>query len=333
MVDWTSPAEIARDALAFDRFMHALLGAYVWEWLISLDFDFQFIMRRKQFRWPMIFYFLGRYSLLFAMTGIVVALNVTTEVNCQALYTFNALFGNAAIGMASINLSLRTMAIWSRRWYIVCPLVVIILAHWSLLMHGVNVKTAWVAGQGCVILNTNTTVLAATWIYSMIFDFIVMALTAVKLLEPGSGSRSNLVDLIFTDGLIYFLAAFLSNVVATTFMLLNLNPVMSIIANVPAAVVSTIVACRVVRRLSNFTSYGVEVFPTTTTAAAFRTQTGVLPKLSTKDGVRVQMETFQSPSPASDDKLEYDVDGRVSKNGSYDPESQGIRDEFKRPLY
>lgn len=68
-------------------------------------------------------------------------------------------------------------------------------------------KTAWVPGEGCVITNTNTTVLAATWIYSMVFDFIVMLLTAAKLLEPGSGSRSNLVDLIFTDGLIYFVAA------------------------------------------------------------------------------------------------------------------------------
>jgi hypothetical protein len=60
-------------------------------------------------------------------------------------------------------------------------------------------------------------------------------------------------------------------------MLLNLNPVMSIIANVPAAIVSTvrscfhfvrlswicfpqIVACRIVRRLSNFTSQGPEIF-------------------------------------------------------------------------
>ena len=60
-------------------------------------------------------------------------------------------------------------------------------------------------------------------------------------------------------------------------MLLNLNAVMSIIANVPAAIASTvshfpehtsahltslsqIVACRVVRRLSNYTSPGVEVY-------------------------------------------------------------------------
>jgi len=284
---------------------------------------------------PWFFYFLNRYCLLFALTGIVVALNLTTEVNCQALYTFNALFGNAAIGLASINLSLRTMAIWSRRWEIVVPLVLIILGHWSLLLHGVNVKTAWIVGEGCVITNTNTTVLAATWIYSMIFDFIVMSLTAAKLLEPGSGSRFNLVDLIFQDGLIYFVAAFLSNVIATIFMLLNLNPVMSIIANVPAAVVSTIVACRVVRRLSNFTSYGVEVFPTATTLA-FRSQSGVLPKFSTKgakDGVRVQMETYQSPSPASEEKMEYDAAGQINRSNGYDPESQAIHDEFKRPLY
>lgn len=44
-------------------------------------------------------------------------------------------------------------------------------------------------------------------------------------------------------------------------MLLNLNAVMSIIFNVPAAIASTIVASRAVRRLTNFTSKGPEIFP------------------------------------------------------------------------
>jgi hypothetical protein len=59
-------------------------------------------------------------------------------------------------------------------------------------------------------------------------------------------------------------------------MLLDLNPVMSIIANVPAAIVSTvrlltnrlpqyltpgqIAACRIVRRLHNYSSEGPEAF-------------------------------------------------------------------------
>ena len=32
------------------------------------------------------------------------------------------------------------MAIWSRKWYIVIPLVAVILGHWSLLLHGMQMS-------------------------------------------------------------------------------------------------------------------------------------------------------------------------------------------------
>ena len=69
-------------------------------------------------------------------------------------------------------------------------------------------------------------------------------------------------------------SSFLSNFIATVFMVLNLNQIMSIIFNVPAIVISTvstslsgcvpltspstwqIAACRAVRRLTNFTYDG-----------------------------------------------------------------------------
>ncbi|KDR80359.1 hypothetical protein GALMADRAFT_223241 [Galerina marginata CBS 339.88] len=340
MVDWMSPVEIAKDAVAFSRFMHCLLGLYIWEFVVSFDFDWQYISGKRTFRWPMVFYFLNRYCLLFALIGIAIALNVTDEINCQGLYTFNSCFGNAAIGLASINLSLRTMAVWSRRWYIVVPLVFIILGHWSLLLHGILLKATWIPGQGCVITETDNKILAATFIYTMAFDLAVLFLTAFKLLYPSTG-RSKLVELIFNDGLIYFMIAFLANLLATIFMLLNLNPVMSIIANVPAAIASTIVAGRIVRRLSNFTSKGPEMFPSTTQGStiAFRSNmSGLRPKLSTKvstkklDGVHVQMETFESPTDKSA-YSEYDAAGKISRGDSYDPEAQVISDEFKRPPY
>ncbi|KAF8652393.1 hypothetical protein AX16_004421 [Volvariella volvacea WC 439] len=306
-----------------------MLGLYVWEWFTSLDFDWQYISGKKKFRWPLTFYFLGRYCLLFSLIGITIALNVTSEIDCQALYTFNSVFGNSTIGLASINLSLRTMAVWSQRWYIIAPLVVIILGHWSLLLHGVVLKAEWQDGAGCVITGTNTEVLSASWIYTMAFDFIVLSLTAYKLLFPTTG-RSRLVNLIFSDGLIYFAIAFLANMIATIFMLLNLNPVMSIIANVPAAVASTIVACRAVRRLSQYTSKGPEVFATTTQGStlAFRSGANNRPKLATKvstngptEGVHVQMETFEHTSP----KGLYDAAGNL--------EAQTHGDEYKHPPY
>ena len=71
---------------------------------------------------------------------------------------------------------------------------------------GILLKAAWIPGQGCVIIETDSTILAATFIYSMVFDFVVLSLTAFKLLSPPTG-RSRLVELIFNDGLIYFLIA------------------------------------------------------------------------------------------------------------------------------
>ena len=49
---------------------------------------------------------------------------------------------------------------------------------------GILLKAEWVPGAGCVITNTNNTILAATFIYSMCFDFTVLVLTAVKLALP-----------------------------------------------------------------------------------------------------------------------------------------------------
>ncbi|THH06012.1 hypothetical protein EW145_g4382 [Phellinidium pouzarii] len=305
MVNWQSLTEIDKDGQVFSKFMHCLLGVYLWEFFISLPFDFDFILGRKSFKWPLVFYFAGRYALLFALVGITIALNVTKEIDCQGLYIFNQVFGNAAIGLASINLSLRTIAVWSQSPYIVVPLVLIILGHWSLLLHGLLISAAWTP-EGCQITKTDNTILAATFIYSMCFDFLVLSLTAYKLVLPWNGrTGSKLVKMIFADGLIFFIVAFLANLLATVFMLLNLNAVMSIIFNVPAAIASTIVASRAVRRLTKFTNKGPEMDTITTLAGS---------------GDRLS--------------IEYDASGKV-KDENYipDPESQVISGEFKRPPY
>ncbi|KAF5389541.1 hypothetical protein D9757_004078 [Collybiopsis confluens] len=374
MVNWTSPEEIAKDqrmlnqrarhilpadeyhTVAFSKFMHVLLGLYLWEWFISLDFDYYYLTGQRQFRWPLIFYFLNRYCLLFALIGITVSLDITSlrissEINCQGLYTFNACFGNAAIGLASINFSLRTIAVWNKRWYIVIPLILVIMGHWSLLLHGVLIHANYDPTQGCVITDTDNTLLAATFIYTMCFDFVVLSLTAWKLVINSPSTkvmgRSKLVVLIFGDGLIYFIIAFLSNLLSTIFMVLNLNPVMSIIANVPSAIASTTVACRAVRRLALFTSSSPEMFASTQASTlAFRTSSKSTqrPRLNTaslkSEGVHVQMETFESPSTGRTyTEPEFDVMGNIVAKGSpaeefdQDLEAQQIRNEFKRPPY
>ncbi|TCD71937.1 hypothetical protein EIP91_000069 [Steccherinum ochraceum] len=216
MPDWTSPDALALEAAAFLKLMHVLAGIYFWEFSVSLDFDWMYITGKKKFQWPMLFYFLNRYCLFFALIGILIALDATTKIDCQSLYTFNQ-------GMP-----------------------------------GVLLKASWIDGAGCVITQTNTTVLSATFIYSMCFDLTVLVLSAVKLFRRRGASQ--IVKLLFKDGLVFFVIAFIANLCATTFMVMNLNAVMSVIFNVPAAVASTIVACRAVRRLNTFSSSGAEVY-------------------------------------------------------------------------
>ncbi|TFK51000.1 hypothetical protein OE88DRAFT_1660187 [Heliocybe sulcata] len=325
MVDWNSPTELAKDALVFEKFMHALVGIYLWEWFTSLPFDWAFISGKKPFRWPMIFYFGGRYSLICALIAILIALDNTEPINCQALYIFAQLMGNMSIGLASVNLSVRVMAIYSMNLYVVIPLVLLILGHWSLLLQGVNIKAAFVPGSGCAITQSNNTILSAIFIYTMCFDLVVTSLTIYKLVF-NSRTQSSLVKRIWRDGLVYFIIALSVNILATVFILLQLNAVMSVMLDVPSAVASTIVACRAVRRLVDFTS-GPEVYSNSaskgqSSAMAFGTgaRSGVPPAVSVANksragGVRIEMETFTEADPdylASGSKADYDLESHPS---------------------
>lgn len=88
-------------------------------------------------------------------------------------------------------------------------------------MLGILLEAAWIPSYGCVITSSNNKILAATFIYSMSFDFIVLILMAWKLVISSPGeldfktSRATLATLVFSDGLIYFVVAFLANLIAT----------------------------------------------------------------------------------------------------------------------
>ncbi|KAF9269674.1 hypothetical protein L218DRAFT_916021 [Marasmius fiardii PR-910] len=335
MPDWTSNAELARDTDVFIKLIHSLMGVYAWEFFLTLDFDFAFIAGRKPFRWPMIFYFANRYLLLFALAGILVSFDSTSKLDCQPLYIFNQLAGNASTGLASINLCLRTIAVYGNSKPIIILLVILILGHWSLILMGVQLTVVWNDEiNACAIVATNNTVLAATFIYSMCFDLIVFLLNAYKLANRrGKGNvvgESRLGKMIFADGLIYFFVAFLANLIATVFMLMKLNSVMTIIFNVPAVIASTICATRAVRRLNNFKNNGAEVFSASGTGSNGHFSRGThgppRPIISTltrsgtatarsPGGVHVQMETFT--------REDGDLQRQDDRDTDYDIEAKG----------
>ncbi|KDQ09989.1 hypothetical protein BOTBODRAFT_503327 [Botryobasidium botryosum FD-172 SS1] len=319
-INWSDPAEVVRDSQVFVKTLIFFLGLYMWEVFFTIGFDWQVITRKKEFKWPMGFYFWCKYSLLLSIIGVNVASNITSEVNCQALYTFNQFAGNTAIGTASTLLMFRTIAVWSKNIYVVVPLCVLSMGQWGIILHGiVTIQSSWSPeAMTCIVEGTQPAWINAIYLYTMSFDLIVLILSTIGLLlSPG---RSNLWQLLFKDGIVFFLIAFCSNLFPAVFSLMNLNAAMNIICSVPAATCSTIVACRSFVRLSEFTNKDVYVhtsmpYNTKTPMPATRSshrKTGAEPI-----GVHITMDTYaRHDIPSDEDRMStptYDLESGTDK--------------------
>ncbi|CAL1707845.1 unnamed protein product [Somion occarium] len=254
-----TPSE-SRDVAVFLNITHICIGVYLWEFLMSLDFDWSFVSGKRKFKWTMVFYYLVRYIALASNIVTLVAFDVTTKMNCKAVFAVFRFTGNAVGGLATINLALRAIAVWNQRWYICVFITLLILGHWTLILHGILVEGVYSPGQGCVLTYINNKILAANLVYSMCIDFIVLALTGWKLLRLRSNQRKGLVGLLFQDGLIYFASSFCANLVATVLMVLNLSPLMNVLFNIPAAMICAIASTRAVRSLARWTQDGPHIF-------------------------------------------------------------------------
>jgi len=132
----------------------------------------------------------------------------------------------------------------------VVPLVLASMGQWALAFRGGHQTLigGWVAGRGCMVTEADNNLLAIVPTYTMALAFIVLLLSAFKLFVDGKTQR-HFMKRLFEDGLIYFVIAFVVNLMASIISLLNLSPIMSLNANIPAGVISAIAACRLIRRL------------------------------------------------------------------------------------
>jgi hypothetical protein len=255
--DWNSPAVLEQDGLIFLKFMHVVMGLYIWEWAISLDFDWLYVSGQRRLTLTLIPYFLNRYFFLFFFIGLAISLNATSEINCQALYTFLQIMGVMCLGLATMNLSIRCITIWGQNRKVAGGLGVLIITHWVVLMNAIKIVAVWVPGSGCVIIKTPTTMYTAGYVFAMSIDFIVLVLTLYRLgFNSGNGPQSRLANRLVHDGVVYFVIAFVANVAATVMMVLDLNPILAVITAVPASMTASIAATRAIRRLVNFSHQG-----------------------------------------------------------------------------
>ncbi|KAH8106235.1 hypothetical protein BXZ70DRAFT_426153 [Cristinia sonorae] len=217
--------------------------------------------RSAQVHLAIVFYFLCRYCIFFALIGLLLSLSVTRPINCSALYTFNSWTGNMAILAASTSLMIRTIALWERKPKVVIPLLVLCVAHWAILWRGMFIVRATYddTEDACTVTATDHIFLNISFFTTMGFDLIILGFTIASLTWRHR-TRSDLWHLLFRDGLVYFVITFLCNAIPAVFNVLNLNPIMNVIATIPAATFSCIAACRLVVRLQDFNRNSGDIF-------------------------------------------------------------------------
>ncbi|KAH9951797.1 hypothetical protein B0H21DRAFT_775945 [Amylocystis lapponica] len=226
-MNWTVQTVLAEDADAYGKLVFAIFGVYLWELFQTSNFEWSLITGKRKFVWPMvIFLFLCRYCLLSSLIGLIISLSMSTQINCQALYTFNAWAGNMSILCASTSLMLRTVALWERKLKVLLPLGFLSLAHWALLWRGMFVIKARydATSDSCEVLYTNHIFLNISFFMTMGFDFVILVFTLAALI-PGKTQKGRLWKLLFTDGLVYFLITFVCNMIPAILNVLDLNGV------------------------------------------------------------------------------------------------------------
>ncbi|KAL1744409.1 hypothetical protein HDZ31DRAFT_38747 [Schizophyllum fasciatum] len=284
MTNWSDPQEIARDNDVFDKLILAFFGLNVWEILVTCDFEWSLITRRRKFRWPLVlststFGLKGCNALQSSSFSADIvssypssgcespsALSATgaeaSSASCPCRFgqRYGTWAGNMTLLSSSTSLMLRTIALWERKPVVVASLGVLCVAHWGVLWRGMFiVESSWNEEIGaCYVTKTSPGLLNVTFFYTIAFDLTVLIFTTVALTYKHS-ARTDLWKLLFQDGLVYFLLTFSSNCIPAVLNVLNLNAIMNVIATIPAACISSILACRCVMRLLEFNTTDVYV--------------------------------------------------------------------------
>ncbi|KAL4260672.1 hypothetical protein AB1N83_006550 [Pleurotus pulmonarius] len=248
MPDSNDPVEAAKNAASYTTLVYALLGIYAWEMLFSLDTDWTYIRSPRQARISMMFRFLNRYCLLFALIGLALAFGVASEAACQPLYIasmashpFWTKSNNVALELASICLTLRVTAgsASGRSVAISIALVFGLLTQAGLLLYVTAPgKAAWMPTQGCVpTTGLSRGVLTIRYTFVTVYSFILFALAGWKY-----ASRSDTMNRLSGQELCCFGAAFAASTTNIIFVRVGLNPVIGILPTILVSVAS----CRAV---------------------------------------------------------------------------------------
>jgi len=84
MVNRQEPALVLKDYIALIKLNHVIAGIYIWETLLTVDFEFDVIRRKRPYRWTIWIYLGTRYTGLLAFICLFIVMD-GPRISCESV--------------------------------------------------------------------------------------------------------------------------------------------------------------------------------------------------------------------------------------------------------
>jgi len=264
MVNFHDPAVIAQDFAVLTKLWHTMAGLYIWEFVTTLEYEWDIIRGRLSYQWTIWIYSLTRVSALSGVILGLIILNNTGPINCQAAISFMSVFSFLTLSASTLLIALRVIAIWNKNRVAVAMSIGAWAINAGLSIQGVaRLRSRWSPEQlACIPSNTDSTLL--TFISILVADLTLLLVMLVGLfrLRRHRSSTVGFVEHLWRQGVIWLLLATVAEVPPVVFIVLNLNAPLNIIFQETALLMMAIAGTRMYRSLVDFTSSSTDVFTT-----------------------------------------------------------------------
>jgi len=249
------PEITAKDFLTVVKVLHFNDGVKFWYLLSNLDFDWMLVHRKPSLTWPSLIYLANRLAAVGCIVSTMVGLNVSSQINCQAWITMAFLFPLLELEFALLLIVVRVVAIWKRSNIIVSLNIIALATHSGVSLHLLTgIRSIWDSGpdyKGCIIGVPRMHLVSMSIATIMFYAFLLTAMF-VGLLRQRQAGSFGLWKMLSQQGWVWFALAVAAEVPTLTLVLLNIDPALNLLFQVPRVVIASIGTTTMFRMLYNY---------------------------------------------------------------------------------
>jgi len=244
------------------KLVHVFAGIYLWEWVSTVQFEWEVLTGRRRFRWSFVAYELCRTLCLASIITMLAGFNLTHYFNCEAWFRAVLIFSYFCIAFSSLLILLRGVAIWGRSISVLLFTACVWFCNVGTALYSVTQGSVeWIpAVNACLITRTDRFRLGIT--VNFITEEILLCVMIAGVLNKRN--TTGLWKVLYIQGLSWIFVASLSEILPSAFSWLNINDGWNLMFQTPHMVIICIMATRVYRDLFEYinpTSQGTRMPP------------------------------------------------------------------------